>query len=77
MVKVEEDAGLKRLFLERLREHYGSHKEGFFVTDFVYCLRKAYWRAEVLERILGSPPRPCLCLCPNPLRCQDHELIHF
>ena len=44
MVRVEEDAALKRLFLERLREHYGSQKEGFFVTDFVYCLRKAYWR---------------------------------
>lgn len=44
MVRVEEDAGLKRLFLERLQEHYGQSKEGFFVTDFVYCLRKVYWR---------------------------------
>jgi len=44
LVRVEEDAALKRLFLEKLREHYGGHKEGFFVTDFVYCLRKAYWR---------------------------------
>jgi len=44
MVRVEEDTDLKRLFLERLQEHYGGHKEGFFVTDFVYCLRKAYWR---------------------------------
>jgi CRISPR/Cas system-associated exonuclease Cas4 (RecB family) len=44
LVRVEEDAGLKRLFLEKLREHYGGHKEGFFVTDFVYYLRKAYWR---------------------------------
>jgi CRISPR/Cas system-associated exonuclease Cas4 (RecB family) len=44
LVRVEEDAALKRLFLERLREHYGGHKEGFFVTDFVYCLRKVYWR---------------------------------
>jgi len=44
MVRVEEDSVLKRLFLEKLREHYSSHKDGFFVTDFVYCLRKAYWR---------------------------------
>jgi len=44
MVLIEEDSALKRLFLEKLREHYGSHKDGFFVTDFVYCLRKAYWR---------------------------------
>jgi CRISPR/Cas system-associated exonuclease Cas4 (RecB family) len=44
MVRVEEDSVLKRLFLERLREHYGGHKDGFFVTDFVYCLRKSFWR---------------------------------
>jgi CRISPR/Cas system-associated exonuclease Cas4 (RecB family) len=44
MVRVSEDSVLKRLFLERLQDHYGGHKEGFFVTDFVYCLRKAYWR---------------------------------
>jgi len=44
MVSITEDSALKRLFLEKLREHYGGHKEGFFVTDFVYCLRKAYWR---------------------------------
>jgi hypothetical protein len=56
LVSVEEDAGLKMPLLERLREHYGQSKDGFFVTDFVYCLRKAYWRAEVLEGILGSPP---------------------
>jgi CRISPR/Cas system-associated exonuclease Cas4 (RecB family) len=44
LVRVEDDSVLKRLFLEKLREHYGNHKDGFFVTDFVYCLRKAYWR---------------------------------
>lgn len=44
MVRVEEDSALKMLFLGKLREHYGQSKEGFFVTDFVYCLRKAYWR---------------------------------
>jgi CRISPR/Cas system-associated exonuclease Cas4 (RecB family) len=44
MVRVEEDSVLKRLFLEKLREHYSSHKDGFFVTDFVYCLRKSFWR---------------------------------
>jgi len=44
MVQIEEDSALKRLFLERLQEHYGQGKDGFFVTDFVYCLRKAYWR---------------------------------
>jgi len=44
LVRVEEDTELKRLFLEKLREHYGQSKEGFFVTDFVYCLRKAFWR---------------------------------
>lgn len=43
-VSITEDSALKRLFLEKLREHYGQSKEGFFVTDFVYCLRKAYWR---------------------------------
>jgi CRISPR/Cas system-associated exonuclease Cas4 (RecB family) len=43
-VRVEEDAELKRHFLGRLQEQYGQSKEGFFVTDFVYCLRKAYWR---------------------------------
>jgi hypothetical protein len=35
MVQIEEDSVLKRLFLEKLREHYGNHKDGFFVTDFV------------------------------------------
>jgi len=44
MVSITEDTGLKRLFLERLREHYGQGKEGFFVTDFTYCLKKAYFR---------------------------------
>lgn len=44
MVRVEEDVELKRHFLTKLQEHYGERKEGFFVTDFVYCLRKAYWR---------------------------------
>jgi len=44
MVSITEDSALKRLFLEKLREHYGKSKDGFFVTDFVYCLRKAYWR---------------------------------
>jgi CRISPR/Cas system-associated exonuclease Cas4 (RecB family) len=44
MVQIEEDSVLKRLFLEKLGEHYGQGKEGFFVTDFVYCLRKAYFR---------------------------------
>ena len=66
MVSITEDSALKRLFLERLREHYGGHKEGFFVTDFVYCLRKAYWRAEVLEKISGSPPTVSLSL-PQPV----------
>lgn len=62
MVRVDEDAGLKRLFLERLQEHYGQSKEGFFITDFVYCMRKAHWRAGVLEKILGSPPAVSLSL---------------
>lgn len=44
MVRVQEDGELKRHFLGRLQEHYGERKDGFFVTDFVYCLRKAYWR---------------------------------
>lgn len=44
MVRVEEYPELRRHFLSRLQEHYGEHKDGFFVTDFVYCLRKAYWR---------------------------------
>lgn len=44
MPTIEEDTQLKQTFLNKLLEQYSKQKQGIFVTDFTYCLRKAYWR---------------------------------
>jgi CRISPR/Cas system-associated exonuclease Cas4 (RecB family) len=41
---VIEDTQLKQQFLDKLTTQYSKQKDGLFVTDFTYCIRKAYWR---------------------------------
>jgi CRISPR/Cas system-associated exonuclease Cas4 (RecB family) len=41
---VIEDTQLKQQFIDKLTEQYSKQKDGLFVTDFTYCLRKAYFR---------------------------------
>lgn len=41
---VIEDTQLRQQFINKLTEQYSKQKDGLFVTDFTYCIRKAYWR---------------------------------
>lgn len=61
----------------RQYEDAGYVLVGFELDVDGYHWKAVYVRAEVLEKRYYGPPRPCLCLCANQVRCQDHELIHF
>lgn len=54
---IEDDINLKQQFITKLTEQYSKQKDGLFVTDFTYCLRKAYWRRinpkPLTEKTLG------------------------
>ena len=57
MPVIEEDIQLKQTLITKLTEQYSKQKDGLFVTDFTYCLRKAYWRRinpkPLTEKTLG------------------------
>lgn len=54
---VIEDTQLRQQFIDKLTEQYSKQKDGLFVTDFTYCIRKSYWRRvnpkPLSEKTLG------------------------